>query len=156
MANLLNKFNQQQTSSLKKNIPKFKAGDTVKVSYRISEGTSSRIQVFEGVVIGRSKQENDFDSWFTVRKISSNIGVERKFPLFSPLVEKIEVVKHGVVRKGKLYYLRNLKGKSARIEEKVKNNTIVGESSDVKDEKSIDNDSSSIQMTETKEENSEK
>ena len=122
MANLLNKFNQQQTSSLKKSIPKFKSGDTVKVSYRISEGNSSRIQVFEGVVIGRSKQENDFDSWFTVRKISSNIGVERKFPLFSPLVEKIEVVKHGVVRKGKLYYLRNLKGKSARIEEKVKNN----------------------------------
>ena len=122
MANLLNKFNQQQTSSLKKSIPKFKSVDTVKVSYRISEGNSSRIQVFEGVVIGRSKQENDFDSWFTVRKISSNIGVERKFPLFSPLVEKIEVVKHGVVRKGKLYYLRNLKGKSARIEEKVKNN----------------------------------
>ena len=121
MTNLLEKFNSQQIDILKKELPEFKSGDTVKVSYRITEGTSSRIQIFEGVVIGRSKQENGYNSWFTVRKISNNIGVERKFPIFSPLVEKIEVVKMGIVRKGKLYYLRGLKGKSARIEEKIRN-----------------------------------
>jgi large subunit ribosomal protein L19 len=119
VVNKLEKFNNEQLESLKKSIPSFKTGDSVKVHYRISEGTTSRIQIFEGVVIGRAKDSKDFDANFIVRKISNGIGVERKFLLQSPLVEKIEVVKRGIVRKGKIYYLRKLTGKSTRIEEKL-------------------------------------
>lgn len=121
MTNILEKFNNQQVQNLVKdrNFPDFQSGDTVRVSYRIVEGESSRIQVFEGVVIGKEKQKKDFNSTITVRKISYNIGVERKFMLYSPLVEKIEIIKKGVVRQSKLYYLRNLRGKSARIKEKL-------------------------------------
>ncbi len=121
MTNIIEKFNNQQVQKLVKdrNFPDFRPGDTVKVSYRIAEGDSSRIQVFEGVVIGKEKQKKDFNSTITVRKISYNIGVERKFMLYSPLVEKIEIVKKGVVRQSKLYYLRDLRGKSARIKEKL-------------------------------------
>ncbi len=123
MTNVLDKFNEQQVQSLKsdREFPDYSVGDNVKVSYRILEGDSSRIQIFEGVVIAKEKQKNNFNSTITVRKISQNIGVERKFLIHSPLVEKIEITKKGVVRRGKLYYLRNLKGKSARIKEKIEN-----------------------------------
>lgn len=124
MTNIVEKFNQKQVQELSSNktIPDFKSGDTIRVSYKIVEGDSSRIQAFEGVVIAREKQTNDFDSTVTVRKISHGVGVERKYLLHSPLVEKIEVVKKGVVRRNKLYYLRNLEGKSARIKGKIENN----------------------------------
>ena len=100
---------------LKANVPQFKSGDTVAVHYKVKEGNKERIQVFEGVVIrvsGGSVAKN-----FTVRKISSGIGVERIIPLNSPLIEKIEVKRIGKVRRSKLYYLRNLSGKAARIKE---------------------------------------
>ena len=100
---------------LKSELPSFKAGDTVAVHYKVKEGNKERIQVFEGVVIrvsGGSVAKN-----FTVRKVSSGIGVERIIPLNSPLVEKIEVKRIGKVRRSKLYYLRNLSGKAARIKE---------------------------------------
>jgi large subunit ribosomal protein L19 len=119
MANMLEKFNNQQVETLKKDIPTFKVGDTVKVSYRVTEGNTSRIQIFEGVVLGRSKDTKNFDANFIVRKISGGIGVERKFLLHSPLVEKIDVVKKGIVRRSKLYFLRKLTGKSTRIKEKL-------------------------------------
>lgn len=125
MTNIVEEFNKKQVQALgsEKNIPDFRPGDTVKVSYKIVEGDSSRIQVFEGVVIAKEKQVSDFNSTLTVRKISHGVGVERKYLIYSPMVEKIEVVKKGVVRRGKLYYLRNLKGKSARIKGKIENNS---------------------------------
>lgn len=125
MTNILDKFNEQQVQNLKSNreFPNYNVGDNVKVSYRILESDSSRIQIFEGVIIAKEKQKNNFNSTITVRKISQNIGVERKFLIHSPLVEKIEITKKGVVRRGKLYYLRNLKGKSARIKEKIENSS---------------------------------
>lgn len=101
---------------LKENLPDFRAGDTVKVHVRVVEGSKERIQIFQGVVIGR-KGGGTRES-FTVRKISSGIGVERVFPLHSPSVDKIEVMRLGKVRRAKLYYLRNLRGKAARIEER--------------------------------------
>ncbi len=124
MTNILDEFNSRQVQNLKsdREFPNYGVGDNVKVSYRILEGDSSRIQVFEGVIIAKEKQKNNFNSTITVRKISQNIGVERKFLIHSPLVEKIEITKKGVVRRGKLYYLRNLKGKSARIKEKIDSN----------------------------------
>ena len=100
---------------LKADVPQFKSGDTVAVHYKVKEGNKERIQVFEGVVIrvsGGSIAKN-----FTVRKISSGIGVERIIPLNSPLIEKIEVKRIGKVRRSKLYYLRNVSGKAARIKE---------------------------------------
>lgn len=125
MTNILDKFNEQQVQNLKSNreFPNYNVSDNVKVSYRILEGDSSRIQVVEGVIIAKEKQKNNFNSTIIVRKISQNIGVERKFLIHSPLVEKIEITKKGVVRRGKLYYLRNLKGKSARIKEKIENSS---------------------------------
>ena len=124
MTNILDEFNSRQVQNLKsdREFPNYGVGDNVKVSYRILEGDSSRIQVFEGVIIAKEKQKNNFNSTITVRKISQNIGVERKFLIHSPLVEKIEITKKGVVRRGKLYYLRNLKGKSTRIKEKIDSN----------------------------------
>ena len=104
-----------EKSYLKSDVPQFKSGDTVAVHYKVKEGNKERIQVFEGVVIrvsGGSVAKN-----FTVRKISSGIGVERIIPLNSPLIEKIEVKRIGKVRRSKLYYLRNLSGKAARIKE---------------------------------------
>ena len=98
------------------NLPKFGAGDTVTVSYKIREGSKERIQNFRGVVIqirGREKTKT-----FTVRKMSGNIGVERIFPLYSPFIDGIEVNKHGSVRRKRLFYLRELTGKKARIKEK--------------------------------------
>jgi large subunit ribosomal protein L19 len=98
--------------------PKFKAGDTITVSYKIKEGDKERIQQFTGVVIQRKNEKAT--ATFTVRKISNGVGVERIFPLASPFVESIEVNKVGIVRRAKLFYLRELTGKKARIREKVK------------------------------------
>ena len=103
-------------ASLRSDVPDFAPGDTVKVHVNITEGNRSRIQVFQGVVIGRSG--DGVRETFTVRKISFGVGVERTFPLHSPIFEKIEVVTRGDVRRAKLYYLRNLRGKAAKIKEK--------------------------------------
>ena len=100
----------------KQEFPKFKAGDTITVSYRIVEGSKERIQQFRGVVIRISGHQDK--KRFTVRKISSGVGVERIFPMESPFIDSIQVNKLGVVRRAKLYYLRNLTGKKARIKEK--------------------------------------
>ena len=118
MSNLLETFEKQQIEKLtsKKRVPAFRPGDTLKVTVRITEGSKSRLQAFEGVCIAR--KNNSVNSNFTVRKISHGEGVERVFPLFSPLVEKIEVVRKGDVRRAKLYYLRELSGKKARIADK--------------------------------------
>ncbi|WP_430785971.1 50S ribosomal protein L19 [Virgibacillus flavescens] len=96
--------------------PDFRPGDTVKVHAKVVEGTRERIQVYEGVVIKR--QNGGISETFTVRKISYGVGVERTFPVHSPRVEKIEVSRRGIVRRAKLYYLRNLRGKKARIKER--------------------------------------
>ena len=100
----------------KRDFPEFKAGDTITVTYKIIEGTKEREQLFQGVVIQRKGA--GFTQTFTVRKMSHSVGVERIFPLNSPKIAKIEVNKRGVVRRAKLFYLRNLSGKAARIEEK--------------------------------------
>ena len=97
-------------------LPAFAAGDTVKVHVKIKEGEKERIQVFQGVVI--SKRKGGINASFTVRKVSYGIGVERIFPLHSPIIDKIEVVTRGRVRRAKIYYLRKLRGKAARIQEK--------------------------------------
>ncbi|MBP2644756.1 MAG: rplS [Firmicutes bacterium] len=105
-----------EQEQLRNDIPDFKPGDTVKVHVKVVEGTRERIQVFEGVVIKR--QGTSVRETFTVRRISYRVGVERTFPVHSRRIEKIEVVRKGVVRRAKLYYLRNLTGKAARIREK--------------------------------------
>ena len=102
-------------SQLRTDLPSFRPGDTLRVHVRIIEGTRERIQVFEGVVIKRSG--GGISETFTVRKISSGVGVERTFPLHTPKIEKIEVKRRGKVRRAKLYYLRELRGKAARIKE---------------------------------------
>ena len=106
----------EQIASLGKNIPDFKAGDTIRVGYRVTEGTRTRIQNYEGVCIARNNGKGIAGS-FTVRKISFGEGVERVFPLFSTNIESITVVRRGKVRRAKLYYLRERRGKSARIAE---------------------------------------
>jgi large subunit ribosomal protein L19 len=118
--NIIDKFEHTQIAKLKenKNIPNFLPGDTVKVSVRVIEGANERIQGYEGVVIAR--RNAGVRSSFLVRKISHGVGVERKFMLYSPIVQNIEVIKRGVVRRAKLYYLRNLRGKAARIKEKLR------------------------------------
>ena len=118
--NLLNKFNEARSSKTaenKKKYTEFDVGDTISVAYRISEGANTRIQNFEGVVIAKSKKPENYNSSFVVRKMSHEIGVERKFLFHSPLVEEIKFVRKGDVRKAKLYHLRDLKGKAARIKE---------------------------------------
>lgn len=112
MQELLKKITASQ---LKSDVPTFRAGDNVKVHVRISEGTRERIQIFEGLVIKR--RGSGISATFTVRKMSSNIGVERTFPIHSPKIAEIEVTRRGKVRRAKLYYLRNLRGKAARIKE---------------------------------------
>ncbi|HEV2351798.1 MAG TPA: 50S ribosomal protein L19 [Terriglobia bacterium] len=109
---ILDKIEQGQ---MKKDLPDFRAGDNVRVHVKIKEGDKERVQVFEGAVIGRRRAASH--STFTVRKISFGHGVERIFPLHSPVIEKIEVVRSGHVRRAKLYYLRKLRGKAARIRE---------------------------------------
>lgn len=106
----------EQIAALAKNIPDFKAGDTVRVGYKVTEGSRTRVQNYEGVVIGR-KGGATIAASFTVRKISFGEGVERVFPLYSTNIETIEVVRRGRVRRAKLYYLRDRRGKSARIAE---------------------------------------
>ncbi|HDM4539999.1 TPA: 50S ribosomal protein L19 [Staphylococcus aureus] len=102
-------------SQLRTDLPSFRPGDTLRVHVRIIEGTRERIQVFEGIVIKR--RGGGVSETFTVRKISSGVGVERTFPLHTPKIEKIEVKRRGKVRRAKLYYLRSLRGKAARIQE---------------------------------------
>lgn len=99
-----------------KQIPDFRSGDNISVHYKIIEGNKERIQIFKGDVIQRNG--SGLTQTFTVRKISNNVGVERIFPLFSPNIDKIEVNKHGHVRRAKIFYIRELKGKKARIKEK--------------------------------------
>lgn len=111
----LNLVNEVTNSQLKKDIPDFRPGCTVRVSVKIKEGDKSRIQVFEGLVIAR--QGGGINEMFTVRKISNQIGVERTFPIHSPIIDKIEVVRHGKVRRNKLFYLRGRSGKASRIKE---------------------------------------
>ena len=113
----INKASLKKILATKK-IPKFSAGDTIKVGVRIVEGKRERIQYFEGVCI--AKKNRDINSSFTVRKISFGEGVERTFALYSPIVGSIKVIRSGQVRRAKLYYLRDRKGKSARISEKIK------------------------------------
>ena len=116
--NLLQKFEKEQVEKLieGKDVPVFAAGDTVRVGVKIKEGERERVQNFEGVCIAR--KNDGLNSAFTVRKISFNEGVERVFPLYSPMLDSITVVRHGKVRRAKLYYLRSLRGKKARIAEK--------------------------------------
>jgi large subunit ribosomal protein L19 len=112
----MNVIDQIEKEQMRTDLPSFKSGDTVKVHVRVKEAEKERIQVFEGVVI--RKKKGGSRASFTVRKISYGISVERIFPLHSPIVEKIEVVQIGKVRRSRLYYLRGLKGKAARIKEK--------------------------------------
>ncbi len=111
--NLLQSFEQEQ---VKKDVPGFKPGNTVRVHVRVIEGSRERIQIFEGVVIRRRGM--GLGETFTVRRVSYGVGVERTFPLHSPKIEKIEVIRRGFVRRARLYYLRGLTGKNARIREK--------------------------------------
>lgn len=119
----IKEFEEQQAKIAKEKnsqaIAKFKVGDTVSVKYRINEGGNIRIQAFIGIVIAKSKKENNYRATFTVRKISSGVGVERKFIINSPLLAGVEVIKQGDVRRAKLYYLRKLNGKASRIKEKL-------------------------------------
>jgi len=107
---------QLEREQLREDVPQFAPGDTVRVLYRVREGDKERIQAFEGVCIGR--RGSGISETFTVRKISSGIGVERIFPLHAPTVKGVEIVRRGRVRRAKLYYLRGLRGKAARIQEK--------------------------------------
>ena len=117
---IIEKIESEQIKKIGKTIPDFASGDTVRVGYKITEGERTRIQNYEGVVISR-KGGSTLAASFTVRKISFGEGVERVFPLYSPNIDNISVVRRGKVRRSKLYYLRNLRGKSARITER-KNN----------------------------------
>ena len=114
MSNIIQELEKEQMS---KELPAFSAGDTVVVQVKVKEGTRERLQAFEGVVI--AKRNRGLNSAFTVRKFSHGEGVERVFQTYSPLVESLEVKRRGDVRRAKLYYLRDLKGKSARIKEKL-------------------------------------
>lgn len=113
MSKLIDQIDQ---ASLRTDVPAFRPGDTVKVHVKVVEGNRSRIQVFTGVVIGRSG--DGVREAFTVRKVSFGVGVERTFPVHSPIIDKIEVDRRGDVRRAKLYYLRGLRGKAAKIKEK--------------------------------------
>ena len=105
-------------SSLKAEVPQFNIGDTVKVHVKIKEGDKSRIQVFEGTVI--AKKHGGISETFTVRRVAHGCGIERVFPLHSPVVDKVEVVRHGKVRRAKLYYLRDRVGKAAKVKEQIR------------------------------------
>ena len=112
----MQRFEDLDRVSLKADVPDFRAGDTVNVHVKVVEGTRSRIQVFKGVVIRR--HGGGIGETFTVRKVSFGVGVERTFPLHTPIIDRIEVVTRGDVRRAKLYYLRDLRGKAAKIREK--------------------------------------
>lgn len=111
----LSKFAEEHLIT-KKNVPVFKAGDTITVHYKIVEGTKERIQLFQGVVLQRNSSGST--ETFTVRKVSNGVGIERIIPVHSPRIEKIEVNKRGIVRRARIFYLRGISGKKARIEEK--------------------------------------
>ena len=115
--NIIEQLEKEHMEELGKTVPEFAAGDSVKVNVKVKEGDRERIQAFEGVCI--AKNGGGLNESFTVRKISFGEGVERVFPVYSPLVDSIEVVRRGKVRRAKLYYLRERRGKSARIAEKV-------------------------------------
>ncbi len=115
----MNALTALDTASLREDVPAFRAGDTLKVHVKVVEGTRSRVQIFQGVVIRR--QGAGVRETFTVRKISFGVGVERTFPVHTPIIDKIELVTRGDVRRAKLYYLRNLRGKAAKIREKRNN-----------------------------------
>ena len=142
-------INRESTKKIlaKKKIPEFSAGDTIKVGVRIVEGKRERIQYFEGVCI--AKKNRNINSSFTVRKISFGEGVERTFALYSPIVSSIKVIRSGKVRKAKLYYLRERKGKSARIEEKIKKKIGVDVSEQVSEQPLQEQEK--IRVTETEE-----
>jgi large subunit ribosomal protein L19 len=112
----MNTLDTLDAASLRDDVPDFRPGDTLKVHVRVVEGNRSRIQVFQGVVIRR--QGGGIRETFTVRKVSFGVGVERTFPVHTPIIERIEVVTRGDVRRAKLYYLRDLRGKAAKIKEK--------------------------------------
>lgn len=113
MSNLIDEIN---AASLRDDVPDFRPGDTLKVHVKVVEGNRSRIQVFQGVVIAR--QGSGVGETFTIRKVSFGVGVERTFPLHTPTVDKVELVTRGDVRRAKLYYVRNLHGKAAKIKER--------------------------------------
>ncbi len=119
----MRKLDAVDAASVRTDIPDFRPGDTVKVHVKVIEGNRSRIQVFQGVVLGR--QGDGIRETFTVRKISFGTGVERVFPVHSPIIEKIELVSRGDVRRAKLYYLRDRKGKAAKVREKRENSASV-------------------------------
>ena len=112
----MNVLDALDAASLRKDIPQFRAGDELKIHVRVIEGNKSRLQVFQGIVIRR--QGDGIRESFTIRKVSYGVGVERTFPVHTPVIEKIELVKKGDVRRAKLYYLRDLRGKAAKIREK--------------------------------------
>jgi large subunit ribosomal protein L19 len=112
----MNTLQEVENEYLRSDLPEFRAGDTLRVHVKVSEGDKQRIQVYQGVVIGR--RGTGTGESFTVRKMSGGIGVERVFPIHSPILDKIEVIRRGRVRRAKLYYLRGLRGKAARIDER--------------------------------------
>ena len=112
----MNTIEMLEREQMRMDMPDFIAGDTVKVHVKIKEGEKERIQAFQGVVISRRK--GTMGATFTVRKVSYGVGVERIFPMHSPSIDRVEIITHGRVRRGKLYYLRNLRGKAARIRER--------------------------------------
>jgi large subunit ribosomal protein L19 len=112
----MNVLDAVDAASLRKDIPSFRPGDELKVHVRVIEGAKSRIQVFQGVVIARSG--SGIRESFTIRKISYGVGVERTFPVHTPVIERIEIIRHGSARRAKLYYLRNLRGKATKIKER--------------------------------------
>ncbi len=118
MSRLIESIEKAHLESLKRSepVPDFRAGDTLRVSLRVTEGQRTRIQAYEGVCIAMSGR--GVNATFTVRKISYGVGVERKFSLFSPLIESVKVIRHGRVRRAKLYYMRQLRGRAARIRER--------------------------------------
>ena len=113
--NTATKIHELETAGLRTDLPAFRAGDTVRVHYKIVEGDKERIQVFQGLVIKQHRA--GARSTFTVRKVSFNVGVERVFPLYSPRIDKIEIVGQGVVRRARLFYIRELQGKAARLKD---------------------------------------
>lgn len=112
----MDKLKLIEQTVIREDIPQFTAGDTVNVHYRVREGEKERIQLYQGIVI--NERGSGANKTFTVRKMSGSVGVERIFPLYSPFIAKIEVLKKGKVRRSKLFYLRNLRGKAARIQDK--------------------------------------
>ena len=131
----MNTLDAVQRTSLKKGIPTFRSGDTVKVHVKVVEGNKTRVQVFQGVVIAR--RGSGAGETFTVRKVSYGVGVERTFPLHTPIVERIELVTRGDVRRAKLYYLRDLRGKKAKIREKREAYAAIVEDDDVLVEEAV-------------------